>query len=62
MLTIGVEGCTTGAGLRRLVRVRTAEPALRFLDEPTTPPQELRLFAGMPAPVHLAAAGRLLSS
>ncbi|WP_086664227.1 lycopene cyclase family protein [Lentzea kentuckyensis] len=45
-----------------LFRFRTAEPALRFLDEATTPSQELRLFAGMPAPVYLAAAGRRLSS
>jgi lycopene beta-cyclase len=28
----------------------------------TTAPQEWRLFAGMPAPVYLAAAGRRLSS
>ncbi|MDX3659566.1 lycopene cyclase family protein [Streptomyces sp. ID05-26A] len=45
-----------------LFRFQTAEPALRFLDEATTPPQEWRLFAGMPAPVYLAAAGRRLSS
>lgn len=45
-----------------LFRFRTAEPALRFLDEVTTPSQEWRLFAGMPAPVYLAAAGRRLSS
>jgi len=45
-----------------LFRYRTAEPALRFLDEATTPPQEWKLFAGMPAPVYLAAAGRRLSS
>lgn len=45
-----------------LFRFRTAEPALRFLDEATTPPHEWRLFAGMPAPVYLAAAGRRLSS
>jgi lycopene beta-cyclase len=45
-----------------LFRFRTGEPALRFLDEATSPSQELRLFTGMPAPVYLAAAGRLLSS
>lgn len=45
-----------------LFRYRTAEPALRFLDEVTTAPQEWRLFAGMPAPVCLAAAGRRFSS
>lgn len=46
-----------------LFRYRTAEPALRFLDEATTPPQEWRLFAGMPAATYLAAARhRLVSS
>ena len=45
-----------------LFRYRTADPALRFLDEATTPPQEWRLFAGMPAPVYLAAAARRVSS
>ncbi|MGW6442694.1 lycopene cyclase family protein [Lentzea sp. NPDC055074] len=46
-----------------LFRYGTAEPALRFLDEATTPSQEWRLFAGMPAATYLAAARhRLLSS
>lgn len=45
-----------------LFRFRTAEPALRFLDEATRPPEEWRLFAAMPAPVYLAAAGRRLRS
>ncbi|MFJ8962501.1 lycopene cyclase family protein [Lentzea sp. NPDC102401] len=46
-----------------LFRYRTAEPALRFLDEATTPAQEWRLFAGMPAATYLAAARhRLVSS
>lgn len=45
-----------------LFRYRTAEPALRFLDEATTPSHEWRLFGGMPAPVYLAAASRRLSS
>lgn len=41
-----------------LFRFRTAEPALRFLDEATTPAQELRLFAGLPAATYLRAARR----
>jgi lycopene beta-cyclase len=46
-----------------LFRYRTAEPALRFLDEATSAPQEWRLFAGMPAATYLAAARhRLVSS
>ncbi|MDX8056501.1 lycopene cyclase family protein [Lentzea sp. BCCO 10_0798] len=44
-----------------LFRHRTAEPALRFLDEETTVPQELRLFAGMPAATYLAAARHRLA-
>ncbi|GAB2817414.1 lycopene cyclase family protein [Lentzea nigeriaca] len=39
-----------------LFRYRTAEPALRFLDEATSVPQEWQLFAGMPAATYLAAA------
>ncbi|MET9232231.1 lycopene cyclase family protein [Lentzea sp. NPDC003310] len=39
-----------------LFRYRTAEPALRFLDEATSMPQEWRLFAAMPAATYLAAA------
>lgn len=46
-----------------LFRYRTAEPALRFLDEDTSEPQEWRLFAAMPAATYLAAARhRVLSS
>ncbi|GLZ27905.1 hypothetical protein Lesp02_00950 [Lentzea sp. NBRC 105346] len=46
-----------------LFRYHTAEPALRFLDEATSAPQEWRLFAGMPAATYLAAARhRVLSS
>lgn len=44
-----------------LFRYRTAEPALRFLDEETTVPQELQLFAGMPAATYLAAARHRLA-
>lgn len=44
-----------------LFRYRTAEPALRFLDEATSPPQEWRLFAGMPAATYLAAARHRLA-
>lgn len=44
-----------------LFRFRTAEPALRFLDEETTLSQEMRLFAGMPAATYLAAARRRLT-
>ncbi|GGU76905.1 lycopene cyclase family protein [Lentzea flava] len=39
-----------------LFRHRTAEPALRFLDEASSMPQEWQLFAGMPAATYLAAA------
>lgn len=39
-----------------LFRYRTAAPALRFLDEATSMPQEWQLFAGMPAATYLAAA------
>jgi lycopene beta-cyclase len=44
-----------------LFRYRTAEPALRFLDEVTSVPQEWRLFAGMPAATYLAAARHRLA-
>ncbi|MCP2244072.1 lycopene cyclase family protein [Lentzea aerocolonigenes] len=44
-----------------LFRYRTAEPALRFLDEETVVPQELQLFAGMPAATYLAAARHRLT-
>lgn len=48
---------------RALFRYRTAEPALRFLDEATTPQPERRLFAGMPSATCLTAAQhRLVSS
>jgi lycopene beta-cyclase len=44
-----------------LFRYRTAEPALRFLDEVTSMPQEWQLFAGMPAATYLAAARNRLA-
>lgn len=44
-----------------LFRCGTAEPALRFLDEETSAPQEWRLFAGMPAATYLAAARHRLA-
>jgi lycopene beta-cyclase len=44
-----------------LFRYGTAEPALRFLDEATSAPQEWRLFAGMPAATYLAAARHRLA-
>ena len=44
-----------------LFRYRTAEPALRFLDEATSVPQEWQLFAGMPAGTYLAAARQRLA-
>jgi len=45
-----------------LFRHRTAEPALRFLDEATSVPQEWQLFAGMPAATYLASARHRLAS
>ncbi|GLY49825.1 lycopene cyclase family protein [Lentzea sp. NBRC 102530] len=44
-----------------LFRRRTAEPALRFLDEESSVAGEWRLFAGMPAAPYLAAARRRLA-
>ncbi|SFR02445.1 lycopene beta-cyclase [Lentzea waywayandensis] len=44
-----------------LFRFRTAEPALRFLDEATSVTQEWRLFAGMPAAPYLTAARHRLA-
>lgn len=44
-----------------LFRYRTAEPALRFLDEASSMPQEWQLFAGMPAATYLAAARNRLA-
>lgn len=41
-----------------IFRYRTAEPALRFLDESTTVGQECRLFAGMPTATFAAAVVR----
>ncbi len=45
-----------------LFRHPTAEPALRFLDERTSPAAEWRLFAAMPAAVYLSAVRGRLSS
>ncbi|GAA0262305.1 lycopene cyclase family protein [Saccharothrix mutabilis subsp. mutabilis] len=58
---VGREPARLEQAFTALFRHGTAEPALRFLDERTSPAQEARLFSAMPAGVYLAALRRRVS-